>query len=277
MDLALQAHDLSAARVAVAEGLAANPGSPTLLAASVAVEKRAGGLSAALARAASLRADPQNLPAALPLAADLLAASGDMAGAAAAYLDVFHQAPSTGLAISAALALARIGRPADATALLAGWTRAHPDDVPAMQLLASLAITSHRLDDAGHWLDEVLAVQHDNPVALNNEAWVKLSQSDLSAARSLAQRAYILAPGPDTQDTLGWTIARQGDAVTALPLLQQAAAGKPDQTVLYHEAFALNVVGHLDQARAALDRALGDPRDFDDRLAAQKLRTALGP
>jgi Flp pilus assembly protein TadD len=146
-----------------------------------------------------------------------------------------------------------------------------------MQLLASLAITSHRLDDAGHWLDEVLAVQHDNPVALNNEAWVKLSQSDLSAARSLAQRAYILAPGPDTQDTLGWTIARQGDAVTALPLLQQAAAGKPDQTVLYHEAFALNVVGHLDQARAALDRALGDPRDFDDRLAAQKLRTALGP
>jgi len=275
--LALQANDFSAARAAVADGLIINPGNPTLLAAAVAIEKRAGGLPAALARAASLRADRQNLPAALPLAADLLAASGDRKGAAAAYLDAFREAPSSGLAVGAALALARASRPADATALLAQWTGAHPDDVPALQVLASLAIAAHRLDDAGGWLAKILYVQPDNPVALNNAAWVKLSEGDLAAAHALAQRAYIIAPGPETQDTLGWTVARQGDTATALPLLQQAAAHDPDQTVLYHEAFALNAAGRADTARAALDRALGDPRDFDDRAAALRLRTTLGP
>jgi tetratricopeptide (TPR) repeat protein len=275
--MALQANDVSAARAAVTAGLAANPGSPPLLAAAVAIEKRAGGLPAALDRAASLRADPHNLPAALSLAGDLLAADGDMAGAAAAYMEAFHQAPSTGLAVRAALALARSGRPADATTLLAAWTRTHPDDVRALQLLGSLAIASHRLDEAGYWLDRVMDVQHDNAVALNNRAWVKLSEGDLATARQLAQRAWFIAPGPDTLDTLGWVIARQGDAVTALPLLQQAAAGKPEQAVLYHEAFALHAVGRTDDARSAIDRALGDPGHFDDRAAALNLRTLLGP
>jgi putative PEP-CTERM system TPR-repeat lipoprotein len=274
--LDLQARDFAAARSDAAAALADTPGDPGLLEASVEIEQRAAGLQAALAKASALRADPRNRPAADALAGNLLAASGDRQGAAAAYAAAFRQAPSAALAIAAATSAARAGDPAAATALLNGWVGDHPADITALQLLASLAITGHRMDDAGRWLDQILAHHADNAVALNNDAWVKLSRGDLAAARALAQRAYIIAPGPDTEDTLGWIIARQGDCKTALPLLQQAAAGKPAQSILYHEAVALAATAQPDAARAALDRALGDPRAFDDRTTAEQLRKKLG-
>jgi putative PEP-CTERM system TPR-repeat lipoprotein len=273
--LYLRAHEFDSARAVVKDALAANPGDARLLNAAVAVEQRAAGLSAALAKAASLCADPANLPGAWALAGDVLSASGDLPGAAAAYGAAFRQAPSGALAIDTTIALARAGHPAASIDLLTAWVARHPEDVPALQVLASLEITAHRIDDAGRRLDQVLALRQNNVMALNNAAWVKLEQGDVAAARRLAQRAYIIAPGPATQDTLGWAIARQGDNAAALPLLQQAAAVKPNQAVLYHTAFVLQAVGRTEEARAAVDRALSDPKGFDERGAAQKLQKQL--
>jgi putative PEP-CTERM system TPR-repeat lipoprotein len=273
--LYMRAGAYGSARAVAADALAADPGDPTLLTASVALEKRAAGLAAALARAAALRADPANLPAAWPLAGDVLAASGDEPAAAAAYGAAYRTAPSSPLAIDTAAALARAGHPAAAIDLLTAWVGLHPDDVAALQLLASLDMTAHRTNDAGSRLDLLLAQRHDNVMALNNDAWVKLEQGDVAAARRLAQRAYIIAPSPATQDTLGWVMARQGNEAAALPLLQQAASVQPDQSILYHTAFVLKAVGQRDQARAAVDRALRDPAVFDERAAAQALKAAL--
>jgi Flp pilus assembly protein TadD len=159
---------------------------------------------------------------------------------------------------------------------LNGWVKTHSDDVPGFQMLASLAITSNQFGDARRWLELVLAAQPDNAIALNNLAWVALAEGDAVRARALAQRAYFIAPGPQTQDTLGWIIARQGDSATAVALLQQAASLRPSSTILYHEGFALNAVGRPDDARAALDRALGDSKPFDGRAEAVVLRRQLG-
>jgi putative PEP-CTERM system TPR-repeat lipoprotein len=263
------------ARAVMADALAANPGEPRLLAASVAVEQRASGLDAALAKAASLRADPANLPAAWPLAGDVLAAAGDQPDAAAAYAAAYRAAPSGTLAIDTAASLARAGHPASAIELLTAWVGVHPGDAAALQVLASLSLTAHRTGDAGRWLDQLLALRQNNVMALNNDAWVKLEQGDVAAARRLAQRAYIIAPGPATQDTLGWIMARQGETAAALPLLQQAASVQPDPAILYHTAFLLKAMGHRDEARAAVDRALSDPAAFDERGAAEALRTQL--
>jgi tetratricopeptide (TPR) repeat protein len=276
IDLYLQQHDYGAARTVVADGLQAVPGNPLLLQAAVTIEQHSGGLSVALAKAAALQSDPRNLPAARFLAGNLLSATGDQAGAADAYLDSFRKAPSSPLAMHAAMALARAGKAPAATSLLAAWLQSHPDDLPAMQLLVSLAFTAHQPDQAGPWLDRILALSPNNAVALNNQAWVKLARNDTDTALKLATRAYIIAPGPDTQDTLGWIMLRHGNIQAALPLLQAAAEADPSPALLYHEAAALHAASRDAEARAALDRALADPHPFDDRAAAVALQGVCG-
>jgi tetratricopeptide (TPR) repeat protein len=88
-------------------------------------------------------------------------------------------------------------------------------------------------------------------------------------------RAYYLAPGPETQDTLGWTLLKKGDAAMSLKLLEQAAAAKPSPAIMYHYASALQANGRNRDALAAIDESLGKKDEFDERPDAEKLRTAL--
>jgi putative PEP-CTERM system TPR-repeat lipoprotein len=274
--LAEDARAYPEAKDAVRRGLAALPGNPRLLDAAVRVQLRAGGLQAALAEAAELRRDPANLPAALSLEGDLRATQGDQKGAADAYLAAFHTQPTADLALAAAAALAQSNREPQAMALLGDWLTRHPADAAAMEQLASMCISAHQVKAAAMWLDRVLALRPNDVVALNNSAWVKLSQGDTQAARALAQRAYYLSPGPDLQDTLGWVLARQGDTAGALALLQPAAAAKPSPGVLYHLAYTLHKAKRDGEARASLDRALNDKQRFDERGDAEALRRQVG-
>jgi len=146
-----------------------------------------------------------------------------------------------------------------------------PKDILALQVLASYALNDRRWDDAGRLLQQILVLDPNNAVALNNAAWAKLHAGDTAGARSYAQRAYYLAPSPETEDTLGWTLARNGQTATALTLLQQAAAAKPKSDILYHYAVALQAEGHPKDARAALEHALADAKPFDERPDAQSL------
>jgi Flp pilus assembly protein TadD len=274
--LAVQAHDFAAARAAVQEALHALPGNASVMAASVDLERRAGGLPAALAEVAALRRDPRNLPASLGLEGNLRASQGDQAGAADAYLAAFHAAPAADLALAAASAMDASGRAPQAATLLAGWVASHPDDVAAMQKLGAMAMAAHRWADAAAWLDRVLHLRPNDVTALNNRAWVVLNQGDLAGARLLAQRAYFLSPEPELQDTLGWVLARQGDTAGALALLQPAAAAQPTPGVLFHLAYALHAARRDGEAKAYLDRALGQNAPFDERTDAEALRRQAG-
>ena len=83
---------------------------------------------------------------------------------------------------------------------------------------------------------------HD-PVALNNLAWVYQQQHD-PRAMDLARQAYVLAPGAQTADTLGWILTTAGKADTGVLLLRQASAqAASDPRVQYHYAVALKDTG----------------------------------
>ena len=91
-------------------------------------------------------------------------------------------------------------------------------------------------------LASLLAATRDDPETLNR-AW------------ELARR-LTGSRDPSFQDTLGWIALRRGDVATALPLLEQAAAGLPrDASVAYHLGKVYAAVGRMDQARSAYDRA----------------------
>jgi len=277
VQLYVQQKNMDAARGTLQAGLAALPGNQQLLQGLVALELKQNGIKAALAEAAALQNDASNMPGALLLAGNALAANGDQKGAADAFLTAFKQAPSSDLAVSAAGALAKVGRLPEARALLEAWLAQHPDDVAALEVLSSIAILDHRLGDAGPLLDRILKLRPNNAPALNNLAWVRLQHGDMAAAKTYAMRAFYLAPGPETQDTLGWTIDRLGQASEAVTLLEQSAAVRPTPSILYHYAAALYDAGRKSDAKAAVDKSLSSNTPFDERKDALALQAKVSP
>ena len=268
--------DYDAARHLVQDGLKQSPGNPRYQQALIGIDMKDGGEAAALATAAELQKDPKNLPAALMLPGSIYEMGGKQDKAADAYVAAYHRQPSGPTAIAAATSLGRGKRLAERTALLNDYLSQHPDDVLALEVVSADALAARRMDEAGKRLQQILALQPNNAVALNNMAWVKVATNDLDAAHTLAQRAYYLQPGAETQDTLGWVLERQGHIADALPLLGQAATAKPSSPILYHYAVSLHANGHNEDARAALTRALKDGKTFDEQADAKKLQAELG-
>ena len=77
--------------------------------------------------------------------------------------------------------------------------------------LAEQALQARDFKSAVTHYDAALAVQPDNPAALNNLAWVLGELGDVRAVE-IAERAVRLAPAnPDFKDTLGGLLVARGD------------------------------------------------------------------
>ena len=110
---------------------------------------------------------------------------------------------------------------------------------------------------------------------MNNLAWVYQQQGDKRAA-GLAQQAYILSPGGQTADTLGWILVSGGDMARGMPLLRQAAAqAATDPRMLYHYAVALKDTGKRDEAIKLLNAVVANKAEFTEKTEAQKLLDEL--
>jgi predicted Zn-dependent protease len=276
VDLLLAAKEGDAALAVAREGLKLSPGNSTLQQMLVAVTLRASGLDAALAEAARLRADPANLPLARLLKGEVYLAAGRPDEAAAAFAAEMASEPFGALALAEAQALHAAGHPDEAASRLSAWIAKEPD-AAASDMLASFDIEAHRLDAAEKDLQDVLASRPGDPMALNNLAWVYQQKHD-ARALALARKAYLLAPTGQTADTLGWILAGDGQAETALPLLRQAAARLPgDPSIAYHLAVALKDTGQPAQAASLLAAVLKSDAKFDEREQARRLEEELAP
>jgi Flp pilus assembly protein TadD len=121
----------------------------------------------------------------------------------------------------------------------------------------------------------LLAKKPHDAIALNNLAWVYQKKGD-PQARSLALQAYILLPGIQTADTLGWILTQNGSATEGLPLLRQATATAPtDFRIRYHYAVALDKTGNVDEAVRQLDQVVAAKGTFREKADAQGLLDEL--
>lgn len=275
-ELLVRVGDAGEARAVLRRGLEAVPGNPALLQALVAIDFRTGGLDAALATAAALARDVANLPAARALKGGLYMSVQRHGDAAAAYRAELEASPSGTLAVAAAVALNAAGRPVDAQRLLRDWIGREPGDVDAIRVLSALDLQNNHMAEAEQGLRAVLAVQPGDPVALNNLAWIYQSHHD-PRARAMAQKAYLLAPGPQSADTLGWILTCEGNAKTGVLLLTQAARSLPgDPAIVYHLAVALDRAGQKDRAIEMLTQLTNAASEFDDKPAARRMLAALG-
>ncbi len=276
IDLLVATKQTDAARQAILDGLKAVPGNTSLLQGLVAFDLRFSGLDTALATADTLAKDPANMPFARQLKGDTYLSARRYADAAAAFAAEAKADPVSTLVIRQASALNLAGKPDEARKVLTDWLAKQPDDMDAMLLQVSFDLAAKRLPDAEKTLRTILEKRPNDVPTLNNLAWVLQQRGDPSA-RTVAQKAYLLGPSPQVADTLGWILASQGQATTALPLLRQASQQLPtDPSIAYHLAVALNAAGQKDDAVSALRPFVTGPKDFEEKPAAKKLFDDLG-
>lgn len=267
--LDVQAKDYEAARNVIKEGLRATPRVYALELDYALVDLKASGLQAALATADQVRQGDQGFKDLSALKGDVYMAADKPEDAIKAYAEAAQAAPSSLLTGRLASAYLRTGKADEARSVLAAWIAKHPDDLGAAETLSGLNIAAGKLDAAESELKTILAAQPRNAVALNNLAWLYQLRSDPKAL-PMAKEAYLLAPSPQSADTLGWILTRTGNPEQGLALLRQAAASG-DPRIAYHLGVALNDVGKKDDAVKVLNAVVAVKGDFTEKADAQKL------
>lgn len=168
-----------------------------------------------------------------------------------------------------------------------------PDYLPAMLALQGLQIRQGKLDDALKTVDDGLAKAPDNRALSMAKAFVLEKRGDIDGAVAIYDGLYaansndmvvannlasLLASTRDDQasldrawtvarrlngatvpaflDTYGWISFRRGDTAGAVPVLETAAQGLPDDpSVAYHLGRAYAAQGAKDKATAEYARA----------------------
>jgi putative PEP-CTERM system TPR-repeat lipoprotein len=273
--LLIDAGDFETARTTLAAGIAANPRNYQLYQDLALVDLKSTGVEAALATADRLMAQDHEFAALRALKGDIFLAANRPADAVTALKEAESASPSTELVTRLAGAELRAGKADDAVALLTDWIGKHQTDLVAVEQLSEIFIATNKLDDAEKNLEIILQQKPHDPIALNNLAWVYQQKGD-QRAQGLARQAYVLAPGAQTADTLGWILTTEGKADTGVALLRQAAAeATNDPRVQYHFAVALNDTGNKDEAMKRLATVVDAKGDFKEKTEAQALLAKL--
>ncbi|HEY1932186.1 MAG TPA: XrtA/PEP-CTERM system TPR-repeat protein PrsT [Acetobacteraceae bacterium] len=275
ISLYVDAGDFGSARNVAKAGIAAMPQNYQLLQDYVMIDLKATGVDAALATADNLYSQDRNFTLASALRGDVYLAANRPDDAITAYSDALQKAPITPLLTRLIAAQLRANRVDDARNTLLGWVGNHPDDVVALEQLAEVNIATSRLDDASKNLQAILAKKPHDAVALNNLAWIYGQQHD-PRAMDLARQAYVLSPGAQTADTLGWILTSSGKAAVGVDLLRQASAqATNDPRVQYHYAVALNDTGNKKDAIKLLTAVVAVKANFTEKAQAQQLLDQL--
>ena len=279
--------DKPGARSAFSEALKRAPGFLAALEQLVNLDLVDRQYPAALERlGAELVRDP-NSAAAYLLMGKVHAAQGDAAKAEEALKKSIDLRPDVaGSYIQLAQLYINTGQQEKAVTSLKEAAERDPKNIKALLTLALIHEQQKNYDEARTAYEKVLAVDPASAITLNNLAFLYSEQpAQLDRAYELAQKARDLLPGePRTADTLGWILYQRGQYPRALTLLEESAAGVPDNAeVQYHLGMTRYKLGLEEPARVALEHALVlDPNhpaksDIRQRLALLTVDPSRSP
>ncbi|GIL39036.1 XrtA/PEP-CTERM system TPR-repeat protein PrsT [Roseiterribacter gracilis] len=222
------------------------------------------------------RSDPRR-PAAQALPGDVLAMANQPDKAIERWRAAQAQQPSTLLAMRISQGLEKVGKPADARAVLADWAKQQPNDLDAQLAYGQYLLVHKDYPPATQMFEALNKQRPNNALVLNNLAWLYGAQKDPRATET-ALAAYRLDPrSAQVADTLGWVLLQTNKPQDALTYLRRAALAAPDEAdIQVHYASALAATGAKDQAAATLQKVLASNRPFDARGEAEKLQASLG-
>ncbi len=189
--------------------------------------------------------------------------------------------------------LALAGRVPEAVTLIDAAIAKDPELASALEAKGNLTAGSGDLDTALTYFDRAAAADHDNPdyayqaaklvqaqgkidaavarlreitakepghvSACNDLAWqLAETDTDLDFALELAARAATRQPDADTLDTLGWVQHKRGATQQAVDAFNKALELRPgSSSIRYRLGLALAKAGSVEEARSALEQAIG--------------------
>ncbi len=193
-----------------------------------------------------------------------------------AYEKAFALSKSPELLIKLTNALKFAGKSKEAESRLAQWRQANPADAMIPLHQSQQYSNERQFKAAAEALRAVLKLKPDNPVALNNLAWVYQQDKDPRALETAERAAQVSPDSPAVMDTLGWLLVEQGNTARGVPLLQKATNMAPNAKDLrYHLAVALHKSGDKVNARKELEKLLADNKPFPQANEAKALLKML--
>lgn len=120
---------------------------------------------------------------------------------------------------------------------------------------------------------KALTVVPNSVLALNNLAYLYAERLDqLDKGFELAQKAHNLEPNNGrVADTLGWILYKRGDYQQALPLATDSVAKFPaNPEIQFHLGMINYMMGKLDSARLALEKAVQSNAEFSEKDEARR-------
>ena len=160
-------------------------------------------------------------------------------------------------------------RDAEADRFAEGWMKEHPQDIAFDYQIAVTALTRSDLVQAETRLRRVVNQRPNNPLALNNLAWV-LAVQEKPGAIEFAQKAVNLMPDrPALIDTLAMALAADKQYAKALELQRTAVAlASKDNGLRLNLAKIALKAGDKTLAKAELEalKAIGPSLPFHDEI-----------
>ncbi|MCW0200928.1 MAG: PEP-CTERM system TPR-repeat protein PrsT [Rhodanobacter thiooxydans] len=195
---------------------------------------------------------------------ELLARSGKYEAAVKPYREALSRERSAANVVKLHAVLSRSSNAAgEAKSLVDAWQKEKPDDNIVPAYLAEYAMTQKRFDEANERYKALLKRVPNDPVVLNNLAWLA-AQRDDSKALDYAEKAYTAAPNsPAVLDTYGVILFDSGDAERGLKMMRQAVAAAPNAHELrFNLAQRLAKAGMKADARKELEPLVALGSDY---------------
>lgn len=226
-----------------------------------------------------VEAELGNVEQARRLVKDIAAIPGLEAHAAATEGDLEYQQQQWGVAESAyrrALArnatlpdvpakLLRVlhvsGKKAEADSFARDWVKDHPRDYAVLNYQGDSALNQRDNAGARAYYERSLAIYAEQPLVMNNLAWILQQQGDLKRAEKLVRDAQRFAPGEAAlHDTLSGILSAAGQHESALAAQRQALQFDSNAVYRVNLARRLLAAGRKDAARDELQavKQLGD-------------------
>jgi tetratricopeptide (TPR) repeat protein len=155
---------------------------------------------------------------------------------------------------------------------------AAPGDTRPLVILGLLLQGNGRVDQAKPIYEQILKIEPDQPVALNNLAYIKAEEgTDLDAALTLAQRASQKLPkSGEIKDTLGWIYIKKNLSDDAARVFKELTTQEPaNPTFHYHYGMALMQKGDKAQAKKELETAIKNNPSKDETGKIKQLLQTL--
>jgi tetratricopeptide (TPR) repeat protein len=134
-----------------------------------------------------------------------------------------------------------------------------------------------KLDNAIAAYKRSLEINPENPLALNQLAWIYAEQeTQLDEALKFAQKASSLSSSPGIIDTLGWVLYKRGEYLDAVKQFELALQKNPFQpTIEYHLGLAYYHNGDRAMAKQKFQEVLELSKDFEHTTEIHQLLKQL--